>query len=450
MRKRAIGIVRVSQLRREGDLQSPEDQAQRIAAVCRRENLDLLEILNENADGRNVSGAAELVDRPGLGPAVAAVKEGKAEVIVAAFFDRFFRSPAIKDEVVGYIEAVGGQVLTADLGVISNATAADVFNGDIHAVLGRYVRGMARERSIAAVTRAIDQGKVPWSQTPPGYNRTPDSKLVCNPETAPIVLQAFEKRDGGATIAEVRAFLAENNIERSYHGTMVLLSSRIYLGEIHFKDRVNLEAHEPIIPRDLFERVQRLSVPRGPKPKSERLLARLDVLRCSGCRGRMVVGLQTQNGRSYPFYKCGHVRQDCAARVTISAEMVEQIVVDSVKEALSDAEGRASAAQNAQEAARDLDLAQAELNAAIRVLSDFADEAATRDRLSELRTARDEAQTRVDRLGGSSSTLTISARTDWDRLALDERRALVRATIESVTVGPGRGPDRITVRLFGK
>ncbi len=83
------------------------------------------------------------------------------------------------------------------------------------------------------------------------------------------MLQAFKNRDEGATIAEVREFLAEHGIVKSYHGTMVLLSSRTYLGEIHFKDRVNLEAQEPIIPRDLFERVQRLSIPRGRQPKSQ-------------------------------------------------------------------------------------------------------------------------------------------------------------------------------------
>ena len=45
----------------------------------------------------------------------------------------------------------------------------------------------------------------------------------------------------------------------------------------------------------------------------------------------MVVGTQTSRGRTYPFYRCGHVREDCAERVTISAELVEQLVVHVVK-----------------------------------------------------------------------------------------------------------------------
>ena len=60
-------------------------------------------------------------------------------------------------------------------------------------------------------------------------------------------------------------------------------------------------------PRDL-ERLQRVSVPRGRRAKSERLLARLGVLRCGTCDARMSVG--TSQGR-YALYRCppvGHAR----------------------------------------------------------------------------------------------------------------------------------------------
>jgi hypothetical protein len=39
---------------------------------------------------------------------------------------------------------------------------------------------------------------------------------------------------------------------------------------------------------------------------------------------------------------------------------------------------------------------------------------------------------------------------DWDRLSLEAQRGLIRATVESVTIGQGRGRDRITVKLFGE
>ena len=147
--------------------------------------------------------------------------------------------------------------------------------------------------------RAIERGVVPWPNIPPGYLRDDDQLLVPDPDTAPVVAEAFSMRADGATIAKVRAHLRENGIVLSYHGTMALLASRVMLGEIHFgRYAPNLSAHPAIVDRDTWQRVQRMSVPRGRKAKSDRLLARLGVLRCATCDGRMVVGTQTQRGRS--------------------------------------------------------------------------------------------------------------------------------------------------------
>ncbi len=164
----------------------------------------------------------------------------------------------------------------------------------------------------------------------------------------------------------------------------------------------------------------------------------------------MVVGTQTQNGRRYPFYRCGHVREDCPQRVTISAEMVEGLVVERVRAALSDVEGRASAEQGAREAEQTYERAQADLEAAIRAFAGLEDETAARERLAELRDERDRARDQLDRLGGQRASVVLNAAADWDRLSLDARRALIRATVGRVTVAPGRGTDRVTVELVGE
>lgn len=447
---RAVGIVRVSQI--EDGAQSPETQARSIIERCLREGwtLDPDDILDENVLGNgNVSGGAGLDHRPGLGPAVAMVERGEAQVIVAAHLDRLFRDLDLQREVIGRVEAAGGRIEAVDFGHVSHETPMGELHATMDGAFAQYMRKTSRKRSMDAVTQAIEQGKVPWHQTSPGYVRSEDSKLSPDPDIVPVIVKAFEMRDGGSTIASVRKHLAAHGIVKSYHGTMHLLRDRIYLGEIHFKDRRNLTAHDAIVDRDLFKRVQNVSVPRGAAPKSERLLARLDVLRCSGCGGRMVVGTQTQNGRSYPFYRCGHVREDCAKRVTISAELVERVVVDAVREHLADAEGRASAEQNVRLAVHALDVAQADLDAAFRAFSGFEGEAAAIKRLAELRALRDDAQAHVDRLGGVRSAVTVNASADWNDLSLGGRRDLVRATVESVTVAPGRGAGRISLQLVG-
>jgi DNA-binding transcriptional MerR regulator len=254
-------------------------------------------------------------------------------------------------------------------------------------------------------------------------------------------------RERGVAIAKIRTYLREHGIERSFHGVGLLLSSRVVLGEIHFGELVNLEAHEPIVDRDLWQRVQRVKVPRGRKPKSDRLLARLGVLRCASCGARMVVG--SSNNSTVPAYRCP-ATGDCERKASIQAEKVEGIVVDHVRHVLADAEGRASVEDNAREAEADLERAQADLEAAIRTLAGLGDEQAARDRLAELRAIRDRAQERVDHLGGHRSRVVVNAAADWDRLSLDAHRGLIRATIDRVLVAPGRGDDRVTVELVGE
>jgi hypothetical protein len=164
----------------------------------------------------------------------------------------------------------------------------------------------------------------------------------------------------------------------------------------------------------------------------------------------MVVGMHRQNGRAYPFYRCGHVRADCAQRVAISAELVEGLVTDAVRNALSDVEGRASTAEGVQTAEAALARAQTALDSAIKAFAVLGDEPAAADRLVELREARDAARAEVEQLGDGGATLTLNAATDWDRLTVDEQRALIRVTVKRAIVAPGRGPDRVTIELVGE
>lgn len=225
--------------------------------------------------------------------------------------------------------------------------------------VSEYQRRTAKERSAEAQARAVARGVLPWPNVPPGYVRGDDGVLVPDRATRKMVAKAFRMRAGGATIAAVRAYLADHGIERSYHGVTAMLGSRVYLGQIHFGQLVNLDAHPPIVDRKVWQAVQRVRVPRGRRAKSDRLLARLGVLRCGSCGARLVVG--TANNGGWSLYRCPP-NGDCKRRVTISAEVVEGIVVDAVRAALADVEGKASAETSVREAEVALERAQCELD----------------------------------------------------------------------------------------
>lgn len=443
-----MGIVRVSQVAgREGEsFASPGEQRDRIAAACERDGLELVRTVEE----LDVSGGTPLSKRHGLRGAVEAVEAGEAQVIVAAYLDRLVRSLRIQEEVVSRVEEAGGQVMALDIGQVTGATTTQWLQGTTLGMLNEYQRRVARERSGAAQARAVARGVLPHPGVPPGYVRGGDGKILPATDGSPdAVREAFKLRAEEASIKDIRAFLREQGIERSYHGVQHMLSSRIYLGEIHFGSLHNLEAHEPIVDRDLFERVQRVRVSRGRRAKSDRLLARLGVLRCGICGGRMIVGAQTSNGRRYPFYRCSPVG-DCPRRQTISAEIAERVVIEAVRHELANVEGRASAESDAMNAARLASRAQTDLDSAIQVLADLHDEPAARQKLADLRQVRDLALEEAHRLGRLSAGLTVNIAERWNDLTLSEKREAIRLTVDRAVVGPGRGPGRISIHLLGE
>ena len=441
---RAIGIVRVSEVGGRDEIHTLDEQRERIEALCVREGWRLVAVHEE----RDVSGGALLADRPGLSQAVTAVLTGHAERLASAYTDRLWRSTEVRSQVVRLVEAAGCEVWSAEEGRISNRNGADKFSGTVRTAADELYRDQISEKSAAAQARAVKLGYWMSPYVPVGYLRA-DKRLAPDPKTASVIADAFRVRDGGATVADVRAFLLERGIAMTYAAVTRMLANRAYLGELHFGKLSNLSAHPAIVDTDTFRRVQRVRVSSGRRARSERLLARLGVLRCGSCGARM--SATSGHSGTRPMYRCGsHVGDDCPQPVTISAPLVEGLVVDRVRAALADVEGRASVEDNAREADAALERARLDVEAAARAFSGFEDETAVRERLAELSAARDLAQEQVDHLGSHRSVVTINAARDWDRLSLDARRALVRAVVAEVRVAPGRGVERVTVELVGE
>lgn len=435
--RRAIGIVRQS--RQAGDDPvSPVEQRQRIEVTCAHEGFELLDVLPE----KDVGGRAPLERRPGVSRAVAMVEAGQADVIVVACFDRLFRSIEVQAEVAKRVEAAGGVLFAADVGGVHSDTASGWITSSMLGVVAEYHRRTTRERTVEAKRRAVENGIPPFPRLPFYLRRRNGRGAVEHDQRkARLMRESIRMRLDGATITTVRGYLRKNRVRISYHGVQSLFSSRLLLGELRFGSMVNTDAFPPVIDPGTWQRLQRVSVPRGRRAKSERLLARLGVLRCGTCGSRMVVG--SSQGQ-YGLYRCPPVG-DCPQRVTISAQVAEHAVVEAVQELLAGIEGRASVEGGVRDAANELERRQVELEAAIRTLAGLEDEAAARERLQELRVARDEARERHDQLAAASAPAATLSSGDWDALTLDERRALIVAVVERAVVRPGRGSDRITV-----
>jgi DNA invertase Pin-like site-specific DNA recombinase len=441
---RAVGIVRVSHVGgRTGEF-SPEDQEKRIRDECKREGFRVVDVIRE----LDVSGGTPLERRHGLRGAVELVEDGRAEVIVCAYFDRLVRSLDVQLEVVKRVEQAGGKIIAVDVGHVTNGTAALRLSSNMIGAVAEYHRGVTAERTVDAKVRAVASGVAPFPNIPPGYRRGEgeDKRTELDPETFPIVAEGFRLRAKGATIREVRGYLRAHGIALSYHGVQAMLCNRFFLGELHFGSLANLEAHPALIDAATWIRAQHQHVPRGRRPKSERLLARLGVLRCATCGARMVIGSTDQRGKRYWMYRCPPI-SDCPQRVTISSDLAEQAVEDEVRRLLQGMKGRASPTSGVEEAARRLEQAENELASAIRAFTGAGvdGEATAQEQLRDLREARDSAVQQLEDLSRTAvSDFVLDGSTDWNLLTLSERRSLIRAAIAKALVAPGRGIDRIT------
>lgn len=447
MRKRAVLIIRVSQLKgREGEsFSSPQDQRDAGDSFCAEKDWDLVAVFEE----LQVSGDAPLEERPGLSQAVTMILTGAADVILGAHSERLWWSHEVRAQVLRIVHGAGGEVWAVDAGKLSGGSAAEDFSGEVRTSADRFSRRQNAEKSRKAVVRAVRRGVVPFANVPPGLALDNENRVVPDKDQLPAVVEAFEMRDEEATIDEIRRHLRQKGIERSHHSVSEMLLNRLYIGEIHFGQLVNLHAHEPVIDRGLFERVRTRRWTRGRVAKSDRLLARLGVLRCGSCGSRLVVGMQRQNGREYPYYRCTPT-VDCTRRVTISASMAERVVVEATKERIKGEEGCASAAHDAQADAGAADAAQGNLEAAILAFAGLEEEPTAIERIGELRELRDKAVARREHSRNLHSTLAVTV-ADWDRLSLSAKRGLIRATIaEAVVSKGGQGAGRISVKLLGE
>ena len=438
--RRAIGIVRVSRVAgREGErFASPDEQRDRIETECERDGLDLLDVIPE----MDVSGGTPLAKREGLRTAVERVEAGEAQVVVAAYFDRLCRSLKVQGELIERVEAAGGQVLAVDVGQVSNGSAGQWLSGTLLGAVNEYQRRTTTERTAGAQARAVARGATPWARVPLGYDRS-NGTLSPNPGEVPIVQRAFKMRAGGESISAIRNMLKSRGIERSHRGVQVMLANRIYLGELHFGKLINLTACEPLIDQELWGRVQRMVIPRGPQSTSKRLLSRLGVLRCGSCGSRLsTMKLPKQGG--YPIYRCAST-SDCDHHMTISAVIAEEVVVKAARAAIKDIEGRADGQANRRQAEADLASAETALEAAVSAFDGLGDLQAAKDKLGQLREVVDQARERLERLGPAEVVRWANGAEEWDLMAAEEQRVLIRATIKTAIVGPGRGAERITI-----
>jgi DNA invertase Pin-like site-specific DNA recombinase len=432
----AAGGIRISELAGRGRngkrLRSDADQATKIDALCEDFGLELSYTFEEY----DTSGTLPLRKRPKLLDAIERMERGELQAIIFPYRDRHDRSIAVMTEIVERVDAADG-LLIAGGSTLSHRSADQWARSVLESFANEMPSRLAQEKVRAAQVAAVADGIPPYAPVP-GYAKGVDGRFVVVKALRPVIREAFRMRDKGESINSIRRYLGEHGIERSYAGVESLLASETYAGNITFGDLRHDGAHPAIIKPDLWHRVQSRRATRGRRPKSDRLLARQGVLVCGTCGGRM----SATNAHGYGSYRCQHnASPNCTARATIAADRVEQVVIDKLKarRELATLEGVASAdlGEQLHQAARQ---AKADLEAAVEAFAGVEGLSAAKRRIAELSEQWKLAEREAEQQGHTEEARAAMRRIDdWDRLTLEGRRAIIRATIERVIIDSANG-----------
>jgi len=163
------------------------------------------------------------------------------------------------------------------------------------------------------------------SCAPAGYCNVegPSGKkiIVPDPDTAPIITELFERfATGEYSIKRIAAALRRESGSvggRKPNSSLVhqILRRRLYMGDFDFAGTTYPGTHEPLVPREVWHRVQDLLDARAENKtrKVKHDFAFTGLVRCGHC-GCMMVG-EIKKGR-YVYYHCTGNRGKCPERFT--------------------------------------------------------------------------------------------------------------------------------------
>lgn len=239
-----------------------------------------------------------------------------------------------------------------------------------------YARDISRK--VRSSHRLRGNAGEPLSQPPYGYMKSPDNskKWIIDPEAAAVVKDVFRmciEGKGNETIARIlqenkvlvpMAYWQSKGLNRGGKKTQSnpykwaktsvakMLEQQEYCGDVinfktyskSFKNKTRLEnskenwaifkdVHEPIIDRETFEQVQKLTAKtkrRMPKPENSEKNIFCEVLRCADCGSKLWAHTNTVN-KDIHYFSCSNyvkdTRGNCRTRHYIRTDAIEQVVM---------------------------------------------------------------------------------------------------------------------------
>jgi site-specific DNA recombinase len=262
----------------------------------------------------------------------AAIKKNNITHIVVEKADRYtrnFKDAVLLDEWLAANAERKLHSIKEDIILHVNAKSDVKFMWNINIAAAKRHTDNLREEVKKGYTEKLAQGWLP-DGPPPGYmNATANGKHVHhvpNPDTKPIVIQAFKKYlEPGESLRSITGFL-ENSGLRNRNGrphgkarVHKILQNPYYIGIIRFGGNEYPGAHEPLISKELFERVQKKIHGNNPSRYRHHNPVFKGIIRCMNCGG--LITWQRQKGRFYGA--CQRTTEACKGRKLLREDRIE-------------------------------------------------------------------------------------------------------------------------------
>jgi site-specific DNA recombinase len=179
---------------------------------------------------------------------------------------------------------------------------------------------------------AIDKGIHIGHGNHYGYRKGEDRKLYPIPEAATVVKEIFRRRAQRQTYSEIARWLNDEyprtgKYKWSSQTVKSIITSRIYVGWAFSGDKINSDAHEPIVTLAQWDAANRVVPPARKHNEATADIPLLaGIIRCAGCRYAMTK--ITDKTGTIRAYKCNrtHPTGDCPAPAYVKASDIEHLV----------------------------------------------------------------------------------------------------------------------------
>lgn len=276
---------------------SPDNQLEILQAACRQKSIKVVKTFN-------VQESAKTSERRKLfREMLSFIQEGKVPFLVAKNTSRITRNYEDLYRIDDIIEKNGLHVFLVDENktISKDSPPVDRF---LFRVLGAVYQQENENRGLLArenMEKKARGGGLPY-QAPFGY-RNKDRQVVRIEEECEMVIQAFELyRSGDYSLESLREEFHRRGFPLSQRGVQEILKRPSYYGWFTFAGQLYKWNQEPLITKDLFDRVQarlRQSCS-SPHKNARKWFAFKKFLRCGYCQSSITA--EVQSGLTY--YRC--------------------------------------------------------------------------------------------------------------------------------------------------